>query len=141
MITLSTTSCAGEPQPRRHFAVHVELDAGIVEVLRNQHIAHALQRLESFAPSRCAMCVSRCMIVAADLDVDGRRHSLVDDGVHQAAGLEDRWRAPAGRCASLRRTRSMYAKLLTLCSFFKLHLHERGVHAPSWWCRWRRDPA
>ena len=41
-MTLSTTSLRREPEARRHLAVDVELDAGVIEVLGDQNVAHAL---------------------------------------------------------------------------------------------------
>ena len=68
------------------------------------------------------------MIVAADLDVDGRGHAQVDDRIHQAAGLEVS--GDSGRSsASLRRTRSMYSKLLELVLLLQAYLHEGRVLA------------
>ena len=75
-----------QPQPRRHLTSHVELQAGIIQVLRNQHIAHVVHG--SQLPGHFAgHGISGMLIVAADLDVDGRRHALIDHRIHQAAGL------------------------------------------------------
>ena len=70
-----------------HFAVDVELNAGIVEVLRNEHVAHATEPAH-LASDLGRSLVGLFLIVAADLDVDGSRQSEIDDRIHQSSRLK-----------------------------------------------------
>src|SRR5208283_4195179 len=67
-----------EPEACRHFTAHVELKAGIVKILRNQHIADVIHR--SQLPGHLARhLVSGLLVISAHLDVDRRRHALIDN--------------------------------------------------------------
>ena len=44
----------GQPETRGHFALHIKLNAGIVEVLRNQYVADIMQARAIF----CAMSLA-----------------------------------------------------------------------------------
>ena len=87
MITLSTTSLACQSKTRCHFAIDIQLQAGIVEILRNQYIAY-VRHSTQLCRHLTGDLVSRMLIVAADLNIDGRGHALVHDRIHQAACLE-----------------------------------------------------
>ena len=102
-----------------HFAIDIELNAGIVEVLRNKYIADAMKPA-NFGGDLGRGLVSLLLIVPANLDVNGRRQSEVDDRIYQTSGLEVRgefgqivgqFRRAPGAC-----TRSCPS----LCSFFRL---------------------
>ena len=66
------------------FAVHVELEQGGVQILRNKDVAHALQ-LTDFAGDLRGGLIILSEIGAAQLQVDRRRQSQIQHGVHHAA--------------------------------------------------------
>ena len=68
-------------------AVNVNLQRRIIHVLRHQHVADARQGARLLGDLGGDV-VRRLHIHAADLDVQRRGHALVEDGIHQAAGLE-----------------------------------------------------
>src|SRR5271163_2895510 len=67
------------------------------------------------------------LIVAGDLNVDGSRHALIDDGIDQAAGLDE-----CGDLSQVGRELLPHAidvgEGATLVLLFELNLHERRVH-------------
>ena len=87
VITLSTTVLGREPDQAGLFAVDVERNAGIIQILRNVdagHAGHGLDlRGQLLRPARRRLAYP-CELI---LNVDGSGQALIDDAVHQAAGL------------------------------------------------------
>src|SRR6185437_7585898 len=76
-----------EPQLRGALAVHIELERGVVQVLRDVYVADAAQAadLPGQGPRHLAVLAE---VGAGDLDVNGRGQALVQDGVHHGSGLK-----------------------------------------------------
>ena len=77
----------GEADQAGLLAVDVQRKAWVVNILRNinaAHIRHRLDLLGEFLGKR----VSSIHVHRADLDVDRRRQTLIDNTIHQAASLE-----------------------------------------------------
>ena len=115
------------PHPASHFAVDIELNARIVEVLRNQYVAHATE-LAHLRGDFGRGLVSLFLIVPADLDVNRSGQSEIDNRIHQAPGLKivRKFRQ------IIRQFRSHAAHVLIAAHgviFFEAHLNERRVLA------------
>ena len=69
------------------FAVDIELKSRVVNVLGNEHVAHAGEPAGLGGYLR-GNRVGRFHVVAADLDVDRSGKAEIQNGVHKAAGLK-----------------------------------------------------
>ena len=106
VMRLSTTSLGVQAQFTGALAVNVNFQRGIIHVLRHQHVADARQGAHLLRDP-VGDLVGGLHVHAADLNVQRRGHALVEDGIHQAAGLESRRSSAAGRARSRARTRFM----------------------------------
>ena len=116
-----------QPELARLLAIDVELEAGIVEVLRNQDVAHAA-RAAQFLRDLFGDLVRFVRIVVAHLDIERRGQSLIHDRIDEAAGLKI--------SAQLRQIGAQpppHAVHVFVAAdavlFFQAHLHERRVHS------------
>ena len=68
-------------------AVHVHLQAGIIKILGDEHIGNTGHRSD-LSDQAAGDIVADVQVHAAHLDINGSRHSLIENGIHQAAGLK-----------------------------------------------------
>ena len=73
-----------QPQLARMYAVHVEPQRGVVHVLRNVDLADAMH-LAKTSGQILRDAINLIQIGAADLHVDWRGHSHVQNGIHHRA--------------------------------------------------------
>src|SRR5689334_16574107 len=77
----------GEAQEAGFFAVHVEFERRVIDVLRNEHVIHIFELAHGLGEVRGGV-VNLVEIVAANLNINGCRQAEIDYGVHQATGLK-----------------------------------------------------
>ena len=117
----------GEAELARSHAIDVQLQRGIIDVLRDIGIAHAgdFANLPGKLERRV---VGLGQIIARDLHIDRRRHAHAEHRVDQAAGLEvgGQLRHLLGDALAHHRHILIAADLVLL---LQAHLHGGGVHA------------
>ena len=86
-MTLSITSLRAQAEFAGSGAVDIHLQAGIIHVLRHINVRHAANALEPLREIERDVIHGR-QIQPAHLHVDRRGHALVENGIHQPAGLE-----------------------------------------------------
>ena len=108
-------------------AIDVELQAGVVEALRDVDVAHAGHDLDLGRELRGEV-IGLVHVLRLDLDVDGRGQALVDDRVDEAAGL-----VVGGELGHLARQLALHAAHVLVAAdavvFLQAGLHEGRVHA------------
>ena len=89
VITLPTTSFDVRPSSLARSRSISELDRGIIDVLRNQHVADP-GTARDFPGERGGEVMGRVQVGAADLHIDRRGQAHVEHGIHQAAATGNR---------------------------------------------------
>lgn len=108
-------------------AIDIEFKRGIIDVLRNEHVADALQGANG--PSNLGGgSVCGVQIVAADLHVDGRGQARIDYCVHEAPGLKVRRELRQIPVQALAHAPHILIAA-NLMSFLQTSLHERRVRS------------
>ena len=115
------------PQKASLYAVDIQFQSWIVEVLRNENIVDRTELLQ-LGGRRLRNVVGLLQVVASDLNIDRSRLSLVDHRIHQTAGLKI--------CGHIGKVCGEFLPDLLhvgvapdLVILFQADLDERGVHS------------
>ena len=116
-----------QPQLAGALAVNLDLQGRVIHILRYQHVAHPGQG--AHLPGDLAGdVVQGPQVHAGDLDVQRRGDALVENRVHQAAGLEIG--AELGQLAPDPLAHQAHVgKAAELVAFVETHLHRGGARA------------
>src|ERR1700741_2158482 len=115
-----------QPQQTRLLAIDVQLQPRIIDVLRDQHVAHPLRPLQ-LQRDLPRDPVPLPEIVVAHLDVQRRRQSLVHHRIHQPPRLKIR--AQFRQIVRQLPPHSFHVFITPhLVIFLQVHLHKRRVH-------------
>ena len=109
-------------------AVNVHFQRRIIHVLRHQHVADARQRADLLGDLRRDV-VRAFHVRCRSPECPAARACPVQDGIHQAAGLEIGGRPAATPFATARAPGSCIHNCRADGSSFRPDLHERGVRA------------